>query len=107
MAYKFMHTVQGPLIQGDDEILYFSQFQEMVDYNDEDPDFCKNAKQFLADNLKKTAGDIADSLFYPVVGGDQTNAIYGYINAIRQIGEFEYRFLPSIVPPPAEMMNQG
>jgi hypothetical protein len=99
MAYKFVHTIQGPLIQGDDEILYFNQFQEMIDYHDEDPAFCENAKKFLADNLRNTANNIADSLFHAVVGGDQTNAIYGYINAIRQIGEFEYRFLPSIQPP--------
>jgi hypothetical protein len=88
MGYKFVKTVQGPAIQGDDEILF--------DYHDEHPLFLEEAKKFLSDGLKAIAGDIADGMFFPVVGGDQTRALYGYMDAIRSIGEFEFRFLPSI-----------
>jgi len=98
MAHKFVKTVQGPVIQGEDEILFFSQFQEMVDYHDEDPNFLADSKKFLAEGLKSIAADIADAMFVPVVGGDQTRALYGYMDAIRSMGEFEYRFLPSLNP---------
>lgn len=97
MEYKFVRTSQGPALMGDDEVLFFNDFQALVDYFDTDPAFLVRAKNFIAEGLRETADSIATSMTTAVVGGDQTPAIYGFINASRMIREFEYQFLPAIL----------
>jgi hypothetical protein len=94
MKYQFVRTSQGPVVQGEDEILFFSDFQALIDYLDEDSDFVAKAKEFVAEGLRAVSANIADGLTAAIVGGDQTPALYGYLNAIRSLREFEHQFLP-------------
>lgn len=94
MAYKFIRTSQGPVVQGEDEVLFFTDFQALVDYLDEDSQFVVKAKQFVADGLKEIAANVADGMTTAIVGGDQMQALYGYIAAVRTLREFEHQFLP-------------
>lgn len=96
MEYKFVQTTQGPVIVGDDEVLFFSQFGPLVDYVDADPEFLTKAKVYVADGLMAVAADVANSLSMAVVGGDLTSTLYGYVNALNQIKQFEFGYLPSV-----------
>jgi len=96
MEYKFVTTIQGPVVQGEDEILFFNQFGQLLDYADADPEFVFKAKEFIADGLMEYAANVANSLTVPVIGGDQTPALYGFINAVGQVKQFENNYLPSV-----------
>ena len=96
MEYKFVTTFQGPVVQGEDEILFFNQFGQLLDYADSDPEFVLKAKEFIADGLMEYAANVANSLTVPVIGGDQTPALYGFINAVGQVKQFEHNYLPSV-----------
>lgn len=97
MEYKIVNTIQGPAVIGDDEVLFFNQHGQLLDYYESDPEFLATAKRFISQGLVETAKDIAHGMFEPVVGGDLTQALYGYTNAVRGIADFEYRFLPSVI----------
>jgi len=99
MDYKFVQTIHGPAIFGDDEVVYFNQHQLMLDYYDSDPEFLLKAKEFIADGIRNLSGDLAESITSPlVVGGDLAQPLYGFINSIHAIRQFEYNFLPSVFP---------
>ena len=97
MEYKFMQTIQGPVVHGDDEILFFNEFGPLLDYVTEDPEFLPKAKQFISDGLLSFANTLATSMFQPVVGVDSTQTIYGYITALNNIKQFEQNYLPSVL----------
>lgn len=99
MEYKFVTTFQGPVVQGEDEILFFNQFGQLLDYVDEDPEFLAKAKAYVADELIEYATNVANSLTIPVVGGDQTPALYGFISAIGHLKQFEHNYLRSVGKP--------
>jgi hypothetical protein len=96
MEYKIVSTIQGPAVIGEDEVLFFNQHGQLLDYADSDPEFVLKAKQFISDGIVTTANNLAKSMFEPVIGGDLTQDLYGYVNAMRFISEFEHRFLPSV-----------
>ncbi|CAB4123481.1 hypothetical protein UFOVP46_12 [uncultured Caudovirales phage] len=97
MEYKFVRTTTGPVVLGEDEVLFFGDFNALVDYIDSDPEFVHKAKLFVAEGLRETADNLANSMFNAVVGGDQTQALYGYIGALRQLRELEHQFLPAVL----------
>jgi hypothetical protein len=96
MEYKFVRTTTGPAVMGEDEVLFFGDFNSLVDYIDADPDFVVKAKKFVAEGLREISGNVADAMFTTVVGGDQTQALYGHINSVRQLRELEHQFLPAV-----------
>jgi hypothetical protein len=96
MEYKFVTTAQGPVVQGEDEILFFSQFGQLLDYHDEDPEFLNKAKTFVADGLMELSAHLANSLSAQVIGADPQQALYGYINAVSNLKQFEGHYLPSV-----------
>jgi hypothetical protein len=96
MEYKFVQTIHGPVVSGDDEILFFNEFGPLLDYVEEDPEFINKAKDFIGDNLMAITANLVNSMSQPVVGADNTQAIYGFITAINNIKQFEQHYLPSI-----------
>jgi hypothetical protein len=99
MEYKFVTTFQGPVVQGEDEILFFNQFGQLLDYVDEDPQFLDKAKAYVAAGLREVSTNVADSLTVDVVGGDQAPALYGFINAVGHLKQFEHNYLRSVGKP--------
>jgi len=98
MEYKFIATVHGPAVLGENEVLFFNQFQPLLDYYEEDPEFLIKAKLFIADSLRTNATILADSLTVPQVGSDLVGPIHGAMSALNAISQFEHHFLPSIFP---------
>lgn len=99
MEYKFVTTIQGPVVQGEDEILFFNQFGQLLDYVEEDPEFLNKAKEYVAAGLRDVVSNVADSLTVPVVGGDQTPSLYGFINAVSHLKQFEHNYLRHVGTP--------
>lgn len=96
MEYKFVATIQGPVVQGEDEILFFNEFGPLLDYVDEDPEFVSKAKAFVADGLVELSSTLAQSLTAQVVGAEAQQALYGYISAANHLKQFEGSYLPSV-----------
>jgi hypothetical protein len=99
MEYKFVTTIQGPVVQGEDEILFLNQFGQLLDYVEEDPEFLDKVKDYVASGLRDVASSVADSLTVQVVGGDQTPALYGFISAVSHLKQFEHNYLRSVGKP--------
>lgn len=99
MEYKFVTTIQGPVVQGEDEILFFNQFGQLLDYVEEDPEFLNKAKVYVSEGLREVAANVADSLTTPVVGGDQNPVLYGFISAIGHLKQFEHNYLRTVGKP--------
>lgn len=99
MEYKFVTTIQGPVVQGEDEVLFFNQFGQLLDYAEADPEFLNKAKDYVAAGLREVADNVAEGLTAPVVGGDQTPYLYGFISAIGHLKQFEHNFLRNVGKP--------
>jgi hypothetical protein len=89
MKYEFVKTVNGPVILGEGEILFFSQFGPLQDYVDADPEFLDKAKVFVSDTIVELAEQLAASLHVPVVGHEFYNSLHIYVNTVQQIKNFE------------------
>lgn len=100
MEYKFVNTIQGPVIQGEDEVLFLNQHAQMLDYYEADPEFLKKVKAFVADNLVEMAQNVALGLTQPVLGGDLSQGVYGYIGAVNHLIQFERNYLPMVTNVP-------
>jgi hypothetical protein len=96
MEYKFIRTVHGPAVLGEDEVLFLSQFQQLVDYIDSDPEFLEKAKKHVSDEIRQMGNDIADSLFKAVVGGDQSQVLHMYLSSLNMLSQLEFSFIPSL-----------
>lgn len=95
MEYKFVQTIHGPVVHGDDEILFFNEFGPLLDYLDEDPEFISKAKEFIGNGLMTSTQNLVTSMTQQVVG-DSSQIIYGYITALNNIKQFEQNYLPSV-----------
>jgi hypothetical protein len=89
MEYKFVRTVAGPVVEGEYEVLLFSQFGPLQDYVDADPEFLQKAKVFISDSIVELAEQMAASLHVPVVGHDYYMSLPMYSSAIQHITNFE------------------
>jgi len=89
MEYKFVRTVAGPVVVGDDEVLFFSQLGPLQDYVDADPEFIQKAKVFISDSIVDLAEQLAASLHVPVVGHEYYMSLPMYVSAVQQINNFE------------------
>jgi hypothetical protein len=98
MDYKLVRTINGPAVMGEDEVVYLSQHQLLLDYYDADPEFVTKVKTFIQSELVDLSTNLGNSLFVPVVGGDLAQPLFGYISAINNLRQFEYQFLPSVFP---------
>lgn len=96
MEYKFLRTINGPAILGEDEVLFLSQFQQLVDYIDSDPEFLEKAKKHVSDEIRSMGNDIADSMYTAVLGGDQTGTLHMYLSALNVLSQLEFSFIPSL-----------
>jgi hypothetical protein len=89
MEYKFVRTVSGPVVLGEDEVLFFSQFGPLQDYVEADPEFIQKAKVFLSESIVELAEQLATSIHMPVVGQEYFAALPMYTTAAHQLTNFE------------------
>lgn len=89
MEYKFVRTVTGPAVLGEDEVLFFSQYGPLQDYADADPEFIQKARVFLSDSIVELAEQLAASLHMPVVGQEYFASLPYYLTAAQQLTTFE------------------
>jgi hypothetical protein len=89
MEYKFMHTINGPAVVSEDEVIFFHQSVALMDYADADPDFVTKAKAFIAEEIVGMAQLLANSLSGPTVGVEYGMALPTYVTAIHHINNFE------------------
>lgn len=91
MEYRFDHTIHGPVVVGEDEIIHFHQHGQLQDYVDEDPDFVNKAKKYIEDTMNNM-NEMAVASLYSDVPGQEYYRSYGfYLQAIDNILEFEQR----------------
>lgn len=91
MEYEFVRTVQGPVLMGDGEVLFFYQHGPLQDYVDSDPEFFKKAKQFCLDAFKEHTEMITSNMQGEIVPGmELANSFHAYLNAFNEIAQFEY-----------------
>lgn len=91
MEYRFDHTIHGPVVVGEDEIIHFHQHQQLQDYVDADPNFVEKAKKFIADTMN-AMNDLAVRSLYEDVPGQEFYKSYGfYQQSIDNIKDFEHR----------------
>jgi hypothetical protein len=89
MDYKFTHTIHGPAVVSEDEVVFFHQFVLLRDYVDADPEFIAKAKAFIAEELVGMAQLLASSLSAPTIGVDYGFTLPTYVTAIHHINNFE------------------
>lgn len=90
MEYKFANTSNGPVVVGEDEILFFNQLGPLQDYIDADPEFFTKAYDFFEVNMREQADHILLGLKQDVVGGDWMSLFHLYYGAATQLKRFEY-----------------
>ena len=90
MEYQFVHTVHGPALSGDEEVLFFHQLPQLVDYADSDPEFFDKARAFFEESIR-TLSDLAISnMHVPTAGFEQAITIGNYVNAIELLLRLEH-----------------
>lgn len=89
MEYKFVRTINGPAVMGDDEVLFFSQVVPLQDYVDSDPEFLNKAKVFVSEALVDLAEILATSLHAPVVGVEYAMSLPTYVSAVHQLNHLQ------------------
>jgi hypothetical protein len=89
MEYKFVRTMSGPAVVGDDEVLFFSQVVPLQDYVDSDPEFLTKAKMFVSEAIVDLAETLATSLHTAVVGVDYAMSLPTYVTAIHHLATLE------------------
>lgn len=90
MEYKFLSTINGPVVVGDEEVIFFHEFGPLQDYIDSDPEFFKKAYEFLSDNMRQQADLVLESLTKDVVGGDWVNRFNLFYGAFQALKQFEH-----------------
>jgi hypothetical protein len=97
MDYKFVITMHGPAVMGEDEVVFFGQFQELLEYYDADPEFLAKARKFVSENILEVAGYVAKTtLGEPAIGGDWTGKLHGLVGSSNLLNNFEFQYLPGV-----------
>lgn len=89
MEYKFASTVNGPVVVGEDEVLFFQQYGPLQDYIDEDPEFFTKAYEFLQVNMREQADQIIKSLTEDVMDLDWMASFHQFYGAAKSLKEYE------------------
>lgn len=85
MEYEFVHTVHGPAIVGDGEVIFFHQIAQMVDYAVSDEEFFDKARAFLKERIETLSEMAIKSMTEAVAGLDQIWSMGQYMQGIEQL----------------------
>lgn len=89
MEYKFARTAQGPVVVGEDEILFWHE-RQVIEYVMEDPDFFVKAKAFLAETIREYSEALITSFSEPVVGMELVMTLPQYVHASQTLARLEH-----------------
>lgn len=89
MEYKFVRTIHGPAVVGEDEVVFLHE-RQVVDYVDSDSEFFVKAKAFISEAIKDYSNMITDSLEAPVVGVELALSLPAYVHASQTISRLEF-----------------
>lgn len=89
MEYKFASTVNGPVVVGEDEVLFFQQYGPLQDYIDSDPEFFTKAYEFFQVNMREQADQIIKSMTEQVMDLDWMNSFHQFYGAAKSLKEYE------------------
>ena len=95
MEYQFVHTVHGPAVKGEDEVLFFHQIPQLVDYADSDPEFFEKARSFIKETILEFANRAVANMYEPTAGFEQSMTIGTYMNAIELLFRLEHETKPA------------
>jgi hypothetical protein len=90
MEYRFDRTAHGPVIVGEDEIVFFHQFAQLQDYINEDPEFFTKAYDFCQSVIAEYGELLAKGVKESVVGVDQATSIIAYWVSVDNLRRFEH-----------------
>lgn len=90
MEYKFERTVQGPVLVGDDEVLFLHQFGGLQDYIDADPEFFTKAFDFCQQAIREYGNAMADAVTQDVPGLEYALNIMSYWAAVDGLRRFKW-----------------
>ena len=90
MEYTFQRTVQGPVLVGDGEVLFFHQVGGLQDYIDSDPGFFEAAYKFCQDTIAEYGAELAKAVTEPVPGLEYVVNIMSYWAAVDELRRFEH-----------------
>lgn len=92
MTYKFIDTANGPLIQNGDDFITLLEVQELINLQEENPNFIQDANEFLVNTFKHHTdlfcANFFDGYFYP------PGIIHAYITAVHQLLQFKNEHWP-------------
>jgi hypothetical protein len=94
MEYTFVHTFHGPVLQKNEEIIFFNEYDRLFTYYENDNYFLKKAKTFLSENFLRISKDLSTSIFEAKENGNQSQTVFTYLNAMRELSQFEYTYIP-------------
>jgi len=89
MNYQFVHTVHGPAVFGDGELLFFFQVPQLVDYVDSNPQFIAEAREFLKERIKALSDTAISHIDIPAAGFDETATLSSYVASIEMLFRLE------------------
>lgn len=90
MEYSFQRTVQGPVLVGEGEVLFFHQFGGLQDYIDSDPEFFNKAYKFCQEAIAEYGAELARAVTEPVPGLEYVVNVMSYWAAVDQLRQFEH-----------------
>lgn len=104
MAYKFIDTANGPLVQNGDQYVTLTEIQELIGLQEMDPTFMKAMTDFLAERFRHHtemfASSFTEGFFYP------PGHIHAYITAVHQFLQFKNEHWPRYQHSLAQTMAQ-
>jgi hypothetical protein len=94
MEYKLMMTLNGPVVVGEDEVVYFHEYGPLQDYIDLDPKFFAKAFEFLSNNMREQSGMLLQSIEEEIPGHDWLNRFNTTYAAAMNLKQFQFSQQP-------------
>lgn len=91
MEYKFVRTVQGPVVVGEDEVVFLHE-RQVVDYVESDQEFFVKAKSFIAEAIKDYSAMLIENFETPVVGIELALSLPAYVHASQTLARLESEY---------------
>jgi hypothetical protein len=90
MEYRFDRTAHGPVVVGEDEIVFFHQYAQLQDYVNEDPEFFAKAYDFCQSVIAEYGDMLSRGIKESVVGVEQATSIIAYWAAADHLRRFQH-----------------
>lgn len=91
MEYKFFDTTNGPVIAGEDEVLFFNDFGPIQEYYDADPEFFNKAYDFFIKTMELHVQLLVDGIKgeSPLSAQTVVSKLHMYVGASEALKQFE------------------